>query len=114
MKIVALTIVAFIALASATCPYASSYSAPTPSAPGYPAPPCPKNYLFSCQPNLTPAPCAQEAPAYGSAGAYTEKIPFYVGQPNREQLQQFHQRIGMAALMEELRGLGQGIQGQQY
>uniref|UniRef100_A4UM12 Vitelline membrane protein Vm32E n=1 Tax=Drosophila mauritiana TaxID=7226 RepID=VTU4_DROMA len=118
MKIVALTLVAFVALAGASCPYAApapAYSAPAAPS-GYPAPPCPTNYLFSCQPNLAPAPCAQEAqaPAYGSAGAYTEQVPHYVGSPNREQVQQFHQRIGMAALMEELRGLGQGIQGQQY
>ncbi|KAH8352949.1 hypothetical protein KR084_007684 [Drosophila pseudotakahashii] len=108
MKIVALIVAALVALVGASCPYSGN------SAPGYPAPACPTNYLFSCQPNLAPAPCAQEAPAYGSSGAYTEQIPFYVGKPNREQLQQFHQRIGMAALMEELRGLGQGIQGQQY
>uniref|UniRef100_A4UM16 Vitelline membrane protein Vm32E n=2 Tax=melanogaster subgroup TaxID=32351 RepID=VTU4_DROSN len=116
MKIVAFTLVAFVALAGASCPYAAPAAAyPAPVAPsGYPAPPCPTNYLFSCQPNLAPAPCAQEAPAYGSAGAYTEQVPHYVGNPSREQVQQFHQRIGMAALMEELRGLGQGIQGQQY
>lgn len=116
MQIVALTLVAFVAIAGASCPYAApapAYSAPAASS-GYPAPPCPTNYLFSCQPNLAPAPCAQEAAAFGSAGAYTEQVPHYVGSPNREQLQQFHQRIGMAALMEELRGLGQGIQGQQY
>ncbi|XP_016963750.1 vitelline membrane protein Vm32E [Drosophila biarmipes] len=109
MKTVALIIAAFVALAGASCPSAGY------SAPGYPAPACPTNYLFSCQPNLAPVPCAQEAPApaYGSAGAYTEQIPFYVGKPNQEQLQRFHQRIGMAALMEELRSLGQG-QGQLY
>jgi len=105
MKIVAFIVAAFVALAGASCPY---------SAPGYPAPACPTNYLFSCQPNLAPAPCAQEAPAYGSAGAYTEQVPFYLGRPNQEQHQRYHQRIGMAALMEELRGLGQGIQGQQF
>ncbi|XP_004531358.1 vitelline membrane protein Vm26Aa [Ceratitis capitata] len=45
-----------------------------------PAPPCPKNYLFSCQPNLAPVPCAAPAaaPAYGSAGAYSAPIPTYV------------------------------------
>ncbi|EDV58911.1 vitelline membrane protein Vm32E [Drosophila erecta] len=113
MKIVAFTLVAFVALAGASCPYAAPAVAPA-AAPGYPAPPCPTNYLFSCQPNLAPVPCAQQAPAYGSAGAYTEQVPRYVENPSREQLQRFHQRVGMAALMEELRGLGQGIQGQQY
>lgn len=42
---------------------ASSYGGGAPSYGGgasasYSAPPCPKNYLFSCQPNLTPVPCA--------------------------------------------------------
>ncbi|XP_037711849.1 vitelline membrane protein Vm32E [Drosophila subpulchrella] len=108
MKIVALIVAAFVALAGASCPNAGY------SAPGYPAPACPTNYLFSCQPNLATVPCAQEAPAYGSAGAYTEQVPFYLGKPNQEQHQRYHQRIGMAALMEELRGLGQGFQGQQF
>ncbi|KAI8042435.1 vitelline membrane protein Vm32E [Drosophila gunungcola] len=108
MKIVALIVSALVAFASASCPN-SGYSAP-----GYPAPPCPTNYLFSCQPNLAPAPCAQQSAGYGSSGAYTEQVPLYVNNPNREQVQQFQQRIGMAALMEELRGLNQGIQGQQY
>ncbi|XP_011214535.2 vitelline membrane protein Vm26Aa [Bactrocera dorsalis] len=45
-----------------------------------PAPPCPKNYLFSCQPNLAPVACAAPAaaPSYGSAGAYSAPIPTYV------------------------------------
>ncbi|KAM7359473.1 vitelline membrane protein Vm26Aa-like [Cochliomyia hominivorax] len=48
-----------------------------------PAPPCPKNYLFSCQPNLAPVPCAAPAAGFGSAGfgsagAYTAPIPTYV------------------------------------
>ncbi|XP_065357774.1 vitelline membrane protein Vm26Aa-like [Calliphora vicina] len=43
-----------------------------------PAPPCPKNYLFSCQPNLAPIPCAAPAASYGSAGAYTAPVPTYV------------------------------------
>ncbi|CAD7000265.1 vitelline membrane protein Vm26Aa [Ceratitis capitata] len=45
-----------------------------------PAPPCPKNYLFSCQPNLAPVACAAPAPApaYGSAGAYSAPVPTYV------------------------------------
>ncbi|XP_075152196.1 uncharacterized protein LOC142226196 [Haematobia irritans] len=64
---------------------ASSYGAPAaPAAPVYsapvsvPAPPCPKNYLFSCQPSLTPAPCAQMA-AYGggNTGAYSHQHPVY-------------------------------------
>ncbi|XP_036328504.1 vitelline membrane protein Vm26Aa-like [Rhagoletis pomonella] len=51
------------------------------AAPSIPAPPCPKNYLFSCQPNLAPVACAAPAPApasYGSAGAYSAPIPAYV------------------------------------
>jgi len=40
-----------------------------------PAPPCPKNYLFSCQPNLAPVPCSAPAPSYGSAGAYSSPGP---------------------------------------
>ncbi|XP_065357867.1 vitelline membrane protein Vm26Aa-like [Calliphora vicina] len=43
-----------------------------------PAPPCPKNYLFSCQPNLAPVPCSAPAPAYGSAGAYSAPVPTYM------------------------------------
>uniref|UniRef100_A0A0K8UFC2 Vitelline membrane protein Vm26Aa n=1 Tax=Bactrocera latifrons TaxID=174628 RepID=A0A0K8UFC2_BACLA len=45
-----------------------------------PAPPCPKNYLFSCQPNLAPVACSAPAaaPSYGSAGAYSAPIPTYV------------------------------------
>nr|XP_014099352.2 vitelline membrane protein Vm26Aa [Bactrocera oleae] len=44
------------------------------------APPCPKNYLFSCQPNLAPVACAAPAaaPSYGSAGSYSAPIPTYV------------------------------------
>ncbi|XP_016981047.1 vitelline membrane protein Vm32E [Drosophila rhopaloa] len=103
MKIVALIVAAFVAFVGASCPNS-----------GYPAPACPTNYLFSCQPNLAPIPCAQEPAAYGSSGAYTEHVPLYVGNPNKEQREQFQQRIGMAALMEELRGLGQGIHGQQF
>ncbi|XP_017486654.1 PREDICTED: vitelline membrane protein Vm26Aa-like [Rhagoletis zephyria] len=51
------------------------------AAPSIPAPPCPKNYLFSCQPNLAPVACSAPAPApasYGSAGAYTAPVPAYV------------------------------------
>lgn len=45
-----------------------------------PAPPCPKNYLFSCQPNLAPVPCAAPAPSggYGSSGAYSAPVGTYV------------------------------------
>lgn len=46
-----------------------------------PAPPCPKNYLFSCQPNLAPAPCAPPAASYGSAGSYSENYPTIVNAP---------------------------------
>lgn len=44
-----------------------------------PSPPCPKNYLFSCQPSLAPAPCA--LPAAGSVGAYSENIPTILNAP---------------------------------
>ncbi|SPP79488.1 vitelline membrane protein Vm32E [Drosophila guanche] len=111
MKTVSFLVVVFAAFACASC--SSSYGAPAASS--VPAPPCPKNYLFSCQPNLVPAPCAQQAPAaYGSAGAYTEQVPSYIGFAPYQQMQQYHQRIGNAALIDELRSLGQGIQGQQY
>ncbi|XP_017019175.1 vitelline membrane protein Vm26Aa [Drosophila kikkawai] len=43
-----------------------------------PAPPCPKNYLFSCQPNLAPVPCSAPAPSYGSAGAYSSPVASYI------------------------------------
>ncbi|EDW76346.1 uncharacterized protein Dwil_GK15410 [Drosophila willistoni] len=47
-----------------------------------PAPPCPKNYLFSCQPNLAPVPCSAPAPSYGSpAGAYSSPVASYIA-PN--------------------------------
>ena len=72
----------------ASASYGGSYSIPSP--------PCPKNYMFSCQPSLTPVPCAASAgygsaayaaapaayaaapaaPAsYGSAGAYSHYVP---------------------------------------
>ncbi|KAH8279968.1 hypothetical protein KR054_012549 [Drosophila jambulina] len=109
MKFFALIVASLVAFAGASCPY-SSNSAPS----GYPAPPCPQNYLFSCQPNLVPVPCAKEAAGYGTAGAYSEQKPIYTGYPNQQQFQQYQQRIGSAALLEELRGINQGIQGQQY
>ncbi|XP_055903218.1 vitelline membrane protein Vm34Ca-like [Eupeodes corollae] len=43
----------------------------------YSAPPCPKNYLFSCQPNLAPVPCAPG----GYAGAYSQQVPQYLPYP---------------------------------
>ncbi|XP_043647421.1 vitelline membrane protein Vm26Aa [Drosophila teissieri] len=53
------------------------------------APPCPKNYLFSCQPNLAPVPCSAPAPSYGSAGAYSSPVATYVapsyGLPQHQQ-----------------------------
>ncbi|XP_034472464.1 vitelline membrane protein Vm26Aa-like [Drosophila innubila] len=55
-----------------------------------PAPPCPKNYLFSCQPNLAPVPCSAPAPSYGSAGAYSSPVAAYAapnyGVPQQQQL----------------------------
>lgn len=61
-------------------PAAPAYSAP--AAPAYspapvPSPPCPKNYLFSCQPSLQPVPCSAPAPSYGSSGAYSHYAPQY-------------------------------------
>ncbi|XP_034099958.1 vitelline membrane protein Vm26Ab [Drosophila albomicans] len=71
--------------APAPAPAAPAYSAPAPApaAPAYsapasiPSPPCPKNYLFSCQPSLQPVPCSAPAPSYGSAGAYSQYAPQY-------------------------------------
>ncbi|KAH8298124.1 hypothetical protein KR018_007103 [Drosophila ironensis] len=63
------------------------------------APPCPKNYLFSCQPNLAPVPCSAPAPSYGSAGAYSSPVATYVaptyGAP------QHHQQLYNAAYMPQ-------------
>ncbi|XP_055914487.1 vitelline membrane protein Vm34Ca-like [Eupeodes corollae] len=58
----------------------SSYGGAAPSYGGgasYSAPPCPKNYLFSCQPSVAPVPCA---PA-GYAGAYSQQVPQYLPHP---------------------------------
>ncbi|KAI8043727.1 vitelline membrane protein Vm34Ca [Drosophila gunungcola] len=78
---------------SYAAPAPQSYAAPAPqayaaapAAPSYapasiPAPPCPKNYLFSCQPNLAPVPCSAPAPSYGSAGAYSQYAPVYAQAP---------------------------------
>ncbi|XP_017098883.2 vitelline membrane protein Vm26Ab [Drosophila bipectinata] len=67
-----------------SAPAAPAYSAaPAPAAPAYsapasiPSPPCPKNYLFSCQPSLQPVPCSAPALSYGSAGAYSQYVPQY-------------------------------------
>ncbi|KAH8242033.1 hypothetical protein KR038_008328 [Drosophila bunnanda] len=117
MKFFALIVASLVAFVGASCPYSSPSAAPSgySAAPsGYPAPPCPQNYLFSCQPNLVPVPCAKEAAGYGSAGAYSEQMPLYTGYPNQQQNQQYQQRIGSAALLEELRAFSQGNQGQQY
>lgn len=45
----------------------------------YSAPPCPKNYLFSCQPAVQPVGCSPSygGSSYGSSGAYTENWPQY-------------------------------------
>nr|XP_032293493.1 vitelline membrane protein Vm32E [Drosophila virilis] len=70
MKLIAaFLIVVFAACACASC---SSYQ------PGVASPPCPRNYLFSCQPQLVPVPCSASAASCGSAGAYTEQVPSYV------------------------------------
>ncbi|KAL7740441.1 hypothetical protein ACLKA6_013235 [Drosophila palustris] len=72
---------------SYSAPAAQSYAAPAPqsyAAPApapIPAPPCPKNYLFSCQPNLQPVPCSAPQPSYGSAGAYSQYAPVYAPRP---------------------------------
>lgn len=76
----------------------SQYSRPAPATiqshkpSSIPTPPCPRNYLFSCQPSLTPAPCSSQdtslsytvpAPpptseSYGtSQGSYSHIIPQY-------------------------------------
>ncbi|KAH8266678.1 hypothetical protein KR018_009526 [Drosophila ironensis] len=75
------------AYAAPAAPAAPAYAA-APAAPAYApapvsiqAPPCPKNYLFSCQPNLAPVPCSAPAPSYGSAGAYSQYAPVYAPQP---------------------------------
>ncbi|XP_023163942.1 vitelline membrane protein Vm34Ca [Drosophila hydei] len=75
------------AYAGPAAPAAPAYAAP--AAPAYsapvsiPAPPCPKNYLFSCQPNLAPVPCSAPANSYGSAGAYSQYAPIYAPRPLR-------------------------------
>ncbi|KAH8263004.1 hypothetical protein KR044_003045 [Drosophila immigrans] len=61
------------AYAPAPAPAAPVYSAPA----SVPSPPCPKNYLFSCQPSLQPVPCSAPAPSYGSSGAYSQYVPQY-------------------------------------
>ncbi|XP_037731187.1 vitelline membrane protein Vm26Ab-like [Drosophila subpulchrella] len=58
---------------SYSAPAAPTYSAPSPIQ----SPPCPKNYLFSCQPSLQPVPCNAPSPSYGSTGAYSQYVPHY-------------------------------------
>jgi len=72
--IITLLIVGFAALVAGSCS-------------GVPSPPCPKNYLFSCQPNLVPVPCstppaAAPAASYGSSGAYSEHVSNYAYIPD--------------------------------
>ncbi|EDW88868.1 vitelline membrane protein Vm26Aa [Drosophila yakuba] len=66
------------------------------------APPCPKNYLFSCQPNLAPVPCSAPAPSYGSAGAYSTPVAAYVA-PNYG-LPQHQQQLFSAAYVPQTYG----------
>lgn len=72
------------AYSAPAAPAAPAYAAPAPAAPtaysapaSVPSPPCPKNYLFSCQPSLQPVPCSAPAQSYGSAGAYSQYVPQY-------------------------------------
>ncbi|KAL5277443.1 hypothetical protein ACFFRR_002591 [Megaselia abdita] len=60
--------------------YGAAPAAPSYGGSSYSAPPCPKNYLFSCQPALQPVGCSQSyGGSYGgSAGAYSENMPQYV------------------------------------
>ena len=61
-----------------------------PGSESIPAPPCPKNYLFSCQPSLQPAPCAPAA-SFGGAGAFSQNYPVYAMQvPQYVNGYQFH------------------------
>ncbi|XP_023306318.2 vitelline membrane protein Vm32E-like [Lucilia cuprina] len=47
-----------------------------------PSPPCPKNYLFGCQPVVTTAPCgANKKPSCGGSAAYSHHIPRYLEAP---------------------------------
>lgn len=75
---------AIFSLAAAVCASGYGGGAAAPASGGYgaapvsiPAPPCPKNYLFSCAPNLSPAPCSPPAGGYGGAGAYSQQYPIY-------------------------------------
>ncbi|KAI8125876.1 hypothetical protein FF38_07590 [Lucilia cuprina] len=70
----------FAVIATLAVVSAGGYGGGSPAA-SIPAPPCPKNYLFSCQPNLAPAPCAPPAAGYGSSGAYSENVPTIVNAP---------------------------------
>ena len=53
----------------------------------YAAPPCPKNYLVSCAPNVQPVGCAQQS--YGSSGAYSQYMPVYAAPPAPQGFRQF-------------------------
>ena len=59
----------------------SSYGGSSGGSASIPAPPCPKNYIISCQPSLAPAPCAPSSSSgygsSGSSGAYSEHYPVY-------------------------------------
>ncbi|KAH8263112.1 hypothetical protein KR044_004767 [Drosophila immigrans] len=68
-----------------------------------PSPPCPKNYLFSCQPNLAPVPCSAPAPSYGSAGAYSSPVASYLA-PN----------FGLPQLQQQLYGAAYAPQAYPY
>ncbi|XP_055853014.1 vitelline membrane protein Vm26Aa-like [Episyrphus balteatus] len=55
----------------------------------YSAPPCPKSYLFSCQPSLAPVPCAAGGGG-GYSGAYSQYVPQYaLPQQQYNQYQQY-------------------------
>lgn len=73
------------AAAAYAAPAPAAYAAPAPAAyagqVSIPAPPCPKNYLFSCQPNLAPVPCSAPAASYGPSGAYSQYAPVYAPRP---------------------------------
>lgn len=62
---------------------------PLASTGSFPVPPCPMNYMFTCQPHLSPVPCAQNPPPLGAytgltaanpVGAYSEHNPAAVTQ----------------------------------
>ncbi|TDG47228.1 hypothetical protein AWZ03_006359 [Drosophila navojoa] len=67
-----------------------------------PAPPCPRNYLFSCQPNLAPVPCSAPSQGYGSAGAYSSPVASYLD-PNYA-VPQYQQNLYGAAYLPQAYG----------